>query len=176
MGARVQQRESGFSVVVRDERYEVTGATLAQLRAMAALLGPGKGGERYVAYTAWELRWEYARAVGDRGWAMAGATVTTVVTRTLPRWTPARSVDAAVVRQWEGYVASLAEHEEGHVLIGAEAGRALYEALKGLPACETREALDALAGETAARVSEEYRVLEIAYDAETGHGATQGCA
>lgn len=169
-------RESGYSVVVREERYEVTGSTLTQLRAMAALLGPGRGGERYVAYTAWELRWEYVRAVGARGWGLAGATVTTVATRTLPRWTPARTADPAEVEAWEGYVASLAEHEEGHVLIGAEAGRALYEALRALPPCATREALDELAGETAARVSEEFRALERAYDAETGHGATQGCA
>ncbi|MFO0629883.1 MAG: hypothetical protein U0325_30220 [Polyangiales bacterium] len=63
----------------------------------------------------------------------------------------------------------------GHVLIGPDAGRAQYEALKGLPPCETREALDALAGETAARVSEEYRVLEIAYDAESETGRRRGC-
>lgn len=173
MGARIT---SGFSVVVRDERYDVTGSAVAQLKAMAALLGPGKGGERYVAYTAWELRWEYERAVGARGWCLAGAKVTTVATRTLPRWEPPRSADPAVVAEWEGYVEALAEHEDGHVLIGAEGGRALYEALKVLPPCATREALDALVAETAAAVSGEFRAMEVAYDAETGHGATQGCS
>jgi predicted secreted Zn-dependent protease len=166
---------AGFTIVVQADDYEVVGSTLAQLRAMAALLGPLRSGRRHAAYTAWELRWSYARRETPDGWRAAAVRVEARVTRTLPRWTPVRSADPSLPDAWARYLDALTLHEQGHVAIADEAGRAVHAALSDLPCCATRERLDALARSAARAVSSRYREEERAYDALTGHGATQGC-
>lgn len=175
MVATTESDPPGFALRVVDDDYDVVGTSLEQLRAMATLLGPVRAGLRHAAYTAWELRWSYARAARAAGCAVASATVAVTVTRTLPRWTPVASADPALRPAWERYRAALALHEEGHALIAAGAGRAVHAALLALPAQPSAAALDAAARDVVRSVSARYRDEERAYDALTDHGATQGC-
>jgi predicted secreted Zn-dependent protease len=166
----------GCSLLVVDDDYDVVGTTLEQLRAMASLLGPVRAGSRHAAYTAWALRWSYARASHARGYAVAAAQVAVTVTRTLPRWTPVAAADAGLAAAWERHRAALALHEQGHVDLAAQAGRAARAALLALPPCPSAEALDAAARAAVRAVGDRFRAEERAYDARTDHGATQGCA
>ncbi len=165
----------GFSLRLERDDYDVVGSTLSQLRACSALLGPSPDGRRHAAYTRWEIRWRYEHRLMEGRWSAVDVRVTAVVTRTLPRWSPVRSAEPSLAVEWARYLEALTLHEQGHLLIAAEAGRAVHEALLALAPCETREALDALAGETARAITARHRDEERAYDALTDHGATQGC-
>ncbi|MDO9021336.1 MAG: DUF922 domain-containing protein [Deltaproteobacteria bacterium] len=165
----------GFSMVITDEPYEVVGATLHRLREVTTLLGPLRDGRRHAAYTAWELRWSYAHRVSPDGWQTTAVRVAVLVTRSLPRWSPVPSAEPGLLEAWARYLGALTLHEQGHVALAAEAGRAVLAALRALPPCAARDDLDALARETVHRLSERAREEERAYDALTDHGATQGC-
>ena len=160
---------------MRHDDYEVVGATLAQLRARMALLGPVRDGRRHAAYTAWELRWTYAHQPRPAGCGLTAVTVTTTVTRTLPRWSPIPSAAPGLPAEWARYLGALTLHEQGHLVIAAEAARAVHAALIGLPVCATRADLDALAQRTVRAITARHREDERTYDALTDHGATQGC-
>ena len=162
-------------VVLVTDDYEVIGATLTQLRERTALLGPLRFGRRHAAYTEWELRWSYAHRPYAEGWSTAAVSVVVTVTRSLPRWSPLPSAEAGLPAQWAEYLAALTLHEEGHVAIAREAGRAVRASLGALPPRATKRELDELARSTVTMVTEAHRAEERAYDEATGHGATQGC-
>ncbi len=92
---------------------------------------------------------------------------------TLPRWTPSPEASPALRRDWTRFEAALARHEARHRQIAvAWAGR-VRGSLEGLtaPTCvdaeaEARRRVDILRIEADA----EHR----RYDAETGHGLTEG--
>lgn len=169
-----QPRDPRIVVALRPKPYCVVGSTADQLRAVLALLGPVRRGQRYCAYTDWEVTWRYARAPSPLGHRILDARVEVSATVTFPRWQPPRSAPLGLLTEWHEYAASVDQHEQGHVELAIDAGHRVLQALLDLPWAPTAEDLQAAAQSTAERVLGEARRREHGYDVETRHGATQG--
>jgi predicted secreted Zn-dependent protease len=95
-------------------------------------------------------------------------------TMTLPRWTQEASASAALAMKWRSFATALRLHEEGHYAHGLKAGEeieALGRYFRVAGSCATIE--EAFRAQARA-IIDKYRAADVAYDAETRHGKTQG--
>jgi predicted secreted Zn-dependent protease len=146
--------------------YDVTGVTAAELRASMNAQGPlDSAGQRNDAFTTWNIDWTWPLNP-DSSCVLSGATITTTITVTFPRWLPPADVPASLVERWNDYEAALVTHESGHVSFVVTTANDVLAAIKGAT-CDTAEA-------AAQAVVLRIRQHDADYDAETNHGATQG--
>ncbi|MBW2281688.1 MAG: DUF922 domain-containing protein [Deltaproteobacteria bacterium] len=157
------------------EYYPVTGGTEQEIRASLDRGGPSDHeGNRYSAYTSWSIPFSFStvRQPGPCKLQLRGPEVK--ASTRMPLWSPSRSADAALVKRWSGFVADLAAHEQGHVSIAREAGAAFRRAFAEM---EPGEDCEVFVDEVLALRSDltgRFHAVELRYDAETDHGATQG--
>ena len=144
--------------------YDVTGSTATAVRAQMYQLGPVDHGQHEDAYTAWYINWRWPPGPG--GCDLADVTVSDTITVTFPRWTPPAAASQALVADWVRYTHALATHEEGHVDFVVATLPAVKQAIESAT-CATADA----AGNA---VLDRIRQHDLAYDAATDHGATQG--
>lgn len=122
--------------------------------------------------TSWNVDWKFQSRTGRDG----RCKIVDVDTRLsgqieLPRLIGA---DARLEDRFETYLAALRTHEMGHYAIGKEAAVAIDARLRSMPAMSNCEALESAARDLGARILGEYEAKGIKYDADTGHGKTQG--
>jgi predicted secreted Zn-dependent protease len=146
--------------------YAVGGVTEAQIRARLNANAPASpDGFKGDAYTSWNYRWSWP-GYGSSACTLAKAVVTLTVDVHFPRWTHPKAASAAVAAAWNRYAKALAVHESGH----ANYARARYPfVLRAIRRATCRTA-DAAAQAQLALI----RKHDVAYDASTNHGATQG--
>lgn len=163
----------GVRVADAVERYAVEGTSEAELLASLVADGPRIGSETFFGLTVTQLSFRFWRqSEGDRC-ALRNVAVDLSVTTTLPAWTPPPEAAADLRRDWTRFETALARHEAHHrTMAVAWAGRVRVE-IEGIdgPTCfaaeaEARRRVDRLRIEADA----EHR----RYDAETGHGLTEG--
>ena len=155
--------------------YDVEGDTETELRAQLDARGPeDTGGQRHDAYTAWHVTWKFPFSEGAEGCSTGPVTTAVHINITLPRWRGPEDERDPLVRRWRRYLDALKEHESGHRETGFRAATDITETLPALPPKPTCEQADEAANAAAREVLERYRAGDIAYDAETRHGATQG--
>jgi predicted secreted Zn-dependent protease len=146
--------------------YDITGTTATELRASINASGPvDSSGQHNDALTMWNIDWTWPLNP-DSSCILSNATITTTITVTFPRWSPAPGASATLVQQWNTYQAALVTHESGHVSFVVATAPDVLAAIKGAT-CATAEAA---AQAAVARI----RQHDVDYDAETSHGATQG--
>lgn len=146
--------------------YDITGTTANELRTSINGSGPlDSGGRRNDALAMWNIDWTWPLNP-DSTCILSGATISTTITVTFPRWQPPAGTSAAVVQQWNTYEAALATHESGHVTFVLATAPDVLAAIKGAT-CATAEA-------AAQTVVGRIRQHDIDYDTETNHGFTQG--
>jgi predicted secreted Zn-dependent protease len=146
--------------------YDITGATAEDLRASMDARGPVDGsGHRNDAFTAWDVRWTWPLHP-DTSCILSGATITTSITVTFPRWLPPAEASASLIERWNAYESALVTHESGHVSFVVATAADVLAAIKGAT-CETAES-------AAQAVVARIRQHDIDYDAATNHGFTQG--
>jgi predicted secreted Zn-dependent protease len=153
--------------------YDVEGVDLRGLLASLRQRGPSDGHGTWAASTAWAFRWSY-RPVAAGGCRVATAHVDLDLTYTYPQWTVPPDAAPAAVSAWQTYLTHVERHEQGHREIAEAAAADLVQTLEMLPAAGT---CDQLAASARAAVTERFArhaELQVAYDEETGHGATQG--
>lgn len=153
--------------------YRVSGATAADLADAIALLGPRRDGRRFAALTLWTLRWSFQPAFAAGGWRAVDVHVDLDVVVHMPEWRPPRTASGALVAAWRSYVVALAEHEGGHVAIARDAARTVAALLATTSSSTASDLALAVDDDARARVAAA-RDAELAYDAETRHGHTQG--
>ena len=153
--------------------YEVGGRSQADLTAALRKHGPRIRGSRFFGLTEWQVSVEYRPVSGAERCGIRDLTVHVDVETRLPRWTPSARASADLHRAWEGFIAALDEHEHGHRALAAEAAEALRRRLASVRVA-TCDQLDPVAQQTMAAVMKTYESHNLAYDAETGHGRTQG--
>ena len=153
--------------------YVFGGATVAEMNAQLARLGPKTAEGSFHAYTSWYVKWnyDYDRSSGTCGLGPVRTTVT--VNYRLPKWARPKAPRELAVK-WDAYAVALRSHEDGHRDIGVEAGRAVARALAQLPRQPSCEQLESLADKTGERILQEAQAREVEYDRRTNHGATQG--
>jgi predicted secreted Zn-dependent protease len=146
--------------------YDVGGATAAEVRARLDARAPASpDGFRGDAFTRWQYRWNWP-GYGSAGCQLGNAVVTLQVVVSFPRWTHPKAASAALAAAWARYSRALARHEKGHVDYAVARYPAVVRAIKRA-SCTTADAA------VQAQLSL-IRKHDVAYDAATRHGATQG--
>ena len=163
-----------MQVDVRHTPYVVVGSSAGQLHTVLWALGPLRGGRRFVAFTDWEVVWRYRAAEDSAGWRIGGVTVLVSIQVTVPRWRPPRSASGELIASWQRVLAAIDLHEQGHIDLAVEAGRAIHGRLLELPAASSTGALHEAAFAAAESILRGVREREVAYDRDTCHGALQG--
>ncbi len=172
-GASPAIRQTGVSVTASTHFYEVEGADLLSLLASLGQRGPRDGSEVWAARTAWVLRWSY-QPVSGSGCRVDAARVDLDLTYTYPRWNAPTSAMPALVAAWDGYLAQVALHEDGHREIAEGAASDLVRVLEALPSQATCVALAGTARMAAGDLLARHAQAQAAYDRDTEHGMTQG--
>jgi predicted secreted Zn-dependent protease len=164
---------AGVVVDARVQYYDVSAATLVDLRRNMARLGPRWEGRTYQAVTQSRFRWDYLTDRRDGTLcrpANVRVTVSTVVL--FPRWNPLAEQDSATLEWWHQLNTGLMEHEKGHAHLSVRTAGEIARTLQEMPPV----ACDALANEVTQAGQQRMlaeRRLQAQYDAETRHGATQ---
>jgi predicted secreted Zn-dependent protease len=163
----------GVTVDARLQYYDISAATLGEIRQAIRQQGTRIGGRPYSAVTHWRLSWKYQYNSRDPSrCALHHVRVYVSALVDFPRWTPTAQPDSALLAWWEQFNSGLAEHERGHAVIAVEGGRKIARALDGLSggACD---ALGARANAIGRRHVDETRALQDKYDRESRHGQQQ---
>lgn len=154
--------------------YTVKGATLAELHDSLQRTRPWKDRPPRHAATVWQIDWRFD-VVRSAGLCRCSSfTTRTVITVTLPRWTPPTNASPETVSTWNRYFVALAKHEAGHADFALRAAREQHKRVSQLGAETDCEALKRRINDTALQVLAEFRGQEQEYDRRTDHGATEG--
>ena len=157
------------------ERYAIEGATPADLRRDMNNKGPqGAGGRRFDGYTRWFVSWRYQYNNTGGGCSIASVTTSVKVTMTLPQWGDESRASSATREQWARYLAALELHEQGHRHHGIAAANEVDRAIAAMPPAGSCDALGKNANALGMSVLRKYYQLDLDYDRDTGHGASQG--
>jgi predicted secreted Zn-dependent protease len=146
--------------------YDITGTTAGELRSSINGQGPvDSAGRRNDALTMWNIDWTWPLNP-DSSCILSGATISTTITVTFPRWQPPAGTSAGLVQQWNTYEEALVTHEGGHVAFILATAPEVLAGIKGATCATAEAAAQAVVGRI--------RQHDIDYDAETNHGFTQG--
>jgi predicted secreted Zn-dependent protease len=158
----------------RVEYYDVAGSSAQEIRHSIDRLRPkADDGERFDAFTRWEVRWDYRYELGESGCAISEFTTSVRIVMTLPRWSPGLA-GSELKKHWEKYYRALVDHERGHADIAVQAAEDIQEQASALPPVSTCLALETAVDGRAEEILERHRRKEIAYDARTRHGTARG--
>lgn len=153
------------------ETYDVTGDTAGEVLASLLAGGPQSGGDVFFGRTVAQISLRYDAVPVDAGCVLTDVGVDLTLTITLPSWTP--PPDPQLARDWGRFRRALADHENGHREIAEAGAQRLGRALSGL----RRDSCPATEAEAQRRVRQIESGVSAAqrrYDAETGHGRTEG--
>ncbi len=144
--------------------YAVFGSTEQEIRES---INQNRNSD-YDAFTSWDLTWGYADCNGN------GLVITLDVDYRLPEWQEPDDADPSVAEAWYTYTKALYCHESGHSEFGIKAALDSYEELSTIKTNGDCSLLKAEASERFNAVIDHYVEIEIQYDKDTNHGATQG--
>ncbi len=155
--------------------YDVHGRTFEEVRADMRRLGPKIDGNSFVGETRSPMRWNWrTESHGGASCSIREVTVLVNAQITLPRWTPPPDSEPGLAVEWTRFIAALETHEAGHKDISAKAGREIIERVRGLSGPCSQ--IGTRANDLARVIVERAHEQQLAYDAETRHGLTQGTA
>ena len=155
--------------------YDIVGDSAKELRHQIDTNGPlGEDGMRVDGHTDWHVAWtyQYAPAPGSCKFTELGITLTATII--LPRWTAGDETSSALVKKWQSYIAALRVHEDGHYSHGIRAAEEIKSLGQSLGTSDDCSTMAKRFDDQAASILEKYRVADVAYDADTKHGRTQG--
>jgi predicted secreted Zn-dependent protease len=162
---------------VREKRelYEVTGCGESELRDQMTRQGTAwSDGKKYDSVTRWRVTWDYGHDRSLQSCSAEAFQATAEITIRYPKWVGRDNAPQELADKWEGYIASLIVHEEGHRDMVLEAVEDVTRAVAQLPAAPTCAELDrqvrSLCHERMAKLNADAKE----YDIETLHGAEQG--
>jgi predicted secreted Zn-dependent protease len=152
--------------------YDVTAATLAEIRRGIYQGGPRSQGRTWGAVTRWRLTWtSQSTSVGLNSCELRRVRVRVQTNMTFPRWNPTAEPDSALLEWWQQFNTGLAEHERGHALLAVRGAGEVARSLEGLHTmCST------LNGQANTLFREHVLAInkkQEDYDFTTRHGATQ---
>jgi predicted secreted Zn-dependent protease len=175
--ARAQSHAKTSVGVVRSHAekvyYEVEGDTPHALAMQLDQRGPRARGQRFFGMTEWEVNAEYRWRERPNGCAIDELTVHVAVQTHLPRWRRPAHASSSLRGAWSRFLAALDGHEDGHRALAEEAAESIRRRLATLRTRTCRR-IEAQAHREMLALLDEYERRNLAYDAETGHGRTQG--
>ena len=163
---------SGVTMDAQVQYYDVSAASLNELRREMAMRGPRVEGRSFQAAAQTNFRWTYQYARRGAGCELRRVRVQLQTTVTFPRWNPTVEPDSSLVEWWHQLNAGLMEHERGHALISVETARTIVKDLEGMSGlgCDAVRTRANLEGQRLLKRSQE---SQEEYDRTTRHGATQ---
>lgn len=151
--------------------YRVYGSTEDELRASLNKLGPGAHDGSAYGY----ITWNYRYRIASSGSCSISASTTKLVEKfTMPQWVPPTDASAALQTKWDAYLTHLWTHERGHQQISINTAKRISAALARVGSRSTCSQVGAAANQRAVAFLAQQGRLQVAYDARTQHGATQG--
>ncbi len=153
--------------------YEIEGLSRAEISAALRAHGPDVRGQQFFGLTEWEMGVEYRAVEVESGCAIDGLKVRVSTETHLPRWPGDAVASSALSGAWDRFITALDHHEDGHRVLAEEAAETVRRRLLAVSA-PTCGRLDGVAQREMAAVMQEYEARQLAYDAETDHGRTQG--
>jgi predicted secreted Zn-dependent protease len=147
--------------------YDVSGTDAQSLRASLNAAGPRDGHDHLHvdALSTWRISWYWPTAA-DGSCDLSQADVRFAATVLLPRLVGGHALNPILGRQWQEYLAALTLHEAGHVRHAYEHSSDVASAIRSSTCQDANSAAKA--------VIRDLVQFDIAYDASTKHGATQG--
>ena len=163
---------SGVAMDARVQYYDVSAASLLELRRGMAALGPRAEGRSWSAVTQTNFRWTYQFERAGLQCELRRVRVQLRTLITFPRWNATAEPDSALLDWWHQLNAGLMEHERGHAMISVQSAREIIKELEGMegPGCDNVSARANAAGNRLIRISQ---AQQVDYDRTTRHGATQ---
>jgi predicted secreted Zn-dependent protease len=101
-----------WQAVEQVETYAISGRSGPELYASIGQRGPKLGITRAIAHTTFKLTWSRKYEPRGNACVLAAARPKLIITYTLPR--PSGELPAAVRRNWDIFVAGVADHERVH--------------------------------------------------------------
>jgi predicted secreted Zn-dependent protease len=162
------------NVTVTSQSYPVVGTTREAVLRSIDRNGPHKDGERYVAYTTWDVSWSYNLRKGrgdlvsvvDPEVKVGGHVI-------LPEWRSAADAPPDFRAKLARSLRKIEMHESEHLGLAIMAGERALSTLRKLKKPQrglTRERVDALVGAAIAVIQKK----EKDHDKETQNGLKQG--
>lgn len=167
--------EAGPEVTIERRRYAVSGSTARELRSSLREQGRSMEGRTAFAWTEWtvDVGYEYRRS-GDECRVVRPEVDVGIVVY-LPEWRDRGEVSADLVGRWRRDLATMEEHEAGHVELARRAGERVDSALAQMdpaPCALLKDRADAVAD----AILREARQEQDTYDERTDHGGRQHLA
>lgn len=162
----------GVTVEASVQYYDVTAASLTELRRGMGQLGPRWQGRAYSAVTQSRTRWTFQTAVRGTMCGMRRVRVHVRTVVTFPRWNPIADPDSATLAWWQQYNAGLVQHEIGHAQLSVRTAGEIARGIEQLTAGQCAM-LATHANALAQRLLMLNQRKQNEYDTETRHGATQ---
>ena len=163
---------SGVAMDARVTYYDVSAASLLELRRAMATLGPRAEGRTWSAVTQTHFRWTYQYDRKGSHCELRRVRIQLRTTITFPRWNPTVEPDSAMLEWWHQLNSGLMEHERGHALISVKTANEMVREMEGMSdiGCEAVGERANVAGNRLLRASQ---LRQSDYDRTTRHGGTQ---
>ena len=171
--ARLRAASPGVQTSLSMAPYRVSGETAADVLASLRANGPRSADGVFFGATETALDVRYRRAEAEVGCVLVDVEVLLQVVVKLPEWTPGPDVESGLRRDWRRFHRALAGHEDRHREIAERGADRLHDQLVGLRRT-TCDQLETEAQRRLQRAEIEIPGAHRRYDAETGHGQTEG--
>lgn len=155
--------------------YNVSGETAEDIWNDIMKKSPVRqNGKQHVAYTKWFVNWRFWWIDKVETCEISKVSISLDITYTLPKLAQNTSMTDALSNRWHNYYSALYKHEQGHKDFGVKAAEQIEKELVAMDARPDCTELERGANETANRILDKYRQLEIRYDESTNHGLNTG--
>ena len=132
--------------------------------------GPGA----HLAHTDWYLSYRNtARGIPGGGCQVGDVTTRLDLKVRMPRWNPPAGADPQAVSNWSRYISALEVHESGHLQHGRDLESSFKRTAAAIKAASCGE-VDRMLRQRFDAMVKDAQALDVQYDAQTNHGATQG--
>jgi len=153
--------------------YVVGGGTPDDILDALVANGPKAEGETFFGITESSVDFLYETVPAQVGCQISNVQVVLHLTITLPEWAAPADAGPDLTRDWGRFRRALADHEDHHREIAEDGANALLDAVFDLHRT-TCESVREEARRRLERGEIEIAALHRRYDAETGHGQTEG--
>jgi predicted secreted Zn-dependent protease len=125
-------------------------------------------------HTSWNMSYTYrSRSAPGGGCGVESVTTKLDLKVKLPRWSQTAGTSSELAGRWDRYLDALRVHENGHLQTGRDLENNFKRAASGIVTAECG-ALDAALRTSFDSLLRQANQRDKDYDAQTGHGATQG--
>lgn len=155
--------------------YSVSGNTPQEIRRALDQQGPfDESGRRFDSDTRWQLDGNWNWQPTARGCEVKDAILKIQITLVIPTLAVIPSITGSLLSGWNHYIERLKVHEGGHIDMDLTLARKLRDDFANFPPAFDCNILQSQLQARFDSTSSTIKQLNIQYDNETNHGATQG--